>query len=142
MARCLIAAGHELTVFNRTTSAAYALAEYGARIALSPAETIAADVVITMLADDTAVRDVWLTSGLSLKTLAATIHINMATTSLGIAREIQSMDPRIQILTTGAELSVNRSWEFALKNALELFQFDYLMFFGGDDYFVFDAVFD
>ena len=88
MARCLIAAGHELTVFNRTTSAAYALAEYGAQVALSPAETIAADVVITMLADDTDVRDVWLNSGLSLKTLAPTIHINMATTSLEVAREL------------------------------------------------------
>ncbi len=88
MAQRLLAAGHELTVFNRTASAAYALAEHGARIALSPAQALDADVVISMLADDAAVRDVWLTSGLSLRMLATAVHLNMATASPGIAREL------------------------------------------------------
>jgi 3-hydroxyisobutyrate dehydrogenase-like beta-hydroxyacid dehydrogenase len=90
MAMRLIDAGHVLTIFNRTLSAAQALAERGARIAGSPAETLDADVVVTMLADDTAVSSIWLAAGLARKTPAATVHLNMATTSLGIARELAS----------------------------------------------------
>jgi len=94
MAMRLIDAGHTLTIFNRTISAAQAVAERGARLARSPLETLEADVVVTMLADDAAVRSIWLDPGLALKTPAATVHLNMATTGLGVARELASAHAR------------------------------------------------
>jgi 3-hydroxyisobutyrate dehydrogenase len=59
MARRILDAGHPLTVWNRTASRAEPLVAAGARAAADPAEAVRdADVVITMLADPDAVRDV------------------------------------------------------------------------------------
>ncbi|TWE16515.1 3-hydroxyisobutyrate dehydrogenase [Kitasatospora atroaurantiaca] len=59
MARRLLAAGYPLTVWNRTASRAAQLAAAGAGVAATPAEAVReADVVITMLADPAAVREV------------------------------------------------------------------------------------
>jgi 3-hydroxyisobutyrate dehydrogenase-like beta-hydroxyacid dehydrogenase len=59
MAGRLLAAGYPLTVWNRTASRAEPLRAEGATVAASPAEAVReADVVITMLADPTAVREV------------------------------------------------------------------------------------
>ncbi|MDI2130662.1 NAD(P)-dependent oxidoreductase [Yinghuangia seranimata] len=59
MARRLIDAGHPLTVWNRTTARAEPLVAAGARLAADPADAVRdADVVITMLADPAAVRQV------------------------------------------------------------------------------------
>jgi 3-hydroxyisobutyrate dehydrogenase-like beta-hydroxyacid dehydrogenase len=56
MARALLRAGFPLTVHNRTRRRASLLADAGATVAESPAEAArGADVVITMLADGTAV---------------------------------------------------------------------------------------
>jgi 3-hydroxyisobutyrate dehydrogenase/2-hydroxy-3-oxopropionate reductase len=56
IARRLLDAGHELTVWNRTAAKAEAL---GAPVAASPREAAAsAEAVITMLADPAALRDV------------------------------------------------------------------------------------
>ncbi len=61
MAARLIAAGHRLSVFNRTAEKAAALAELGARIADSPAEAAnGAEFVISIVADDEASGAVWL----------------------------------------------------------------------------------
>lgn len=55
----LLAAGHQLTVWNRTPARAEALAEAGATVAASPAEAVAAaDHVLTMLADPPALMEV------------------------------------------------------------------------------------
>jgi 3-hydroxyisobutyrate dehydrogenase-like beta-hydroxyacid dehydrogenase len=61
MAANVAAAGFELTVWNRTRERADAfLTEKGAAVADSPADLAGkADVVITMLADDAALRDVY-----------------------------------------------------------------------------------
>jgi 3-hydroxyisobutyrate dehydrogenase/2-hydroxy-3-oxopropionate reductase len=61
MVRAIARAGFDLVVQNRTRDrAAIVAAEVGCRIADSPAEAAAvADVVITMLADDAAVRDTY-----------------------------------------------------------------------------------
>lgn len=61
MARSLSRAGLPLVLYNRTRERAEALAaELGARVASSPAEAASvADVAITMLADDAAVRSVF-----------------------------------------------------------------------------------
>jgi 3-hydroxyisobutyrate dehydrogenase-like beta-hydroxyacid dehydrogenase len=59
IARRLLAAGHQVTVWNRTQARAVALVAAGARSAASPVEAVGdADVVITMLTDATAVETV------------------------------------------------------------------------------------
>jgi 3-hydroxyisobutyrate dehydrogenase len=58
IARNLLAAGFEVSVWNRTAERAAPLAADGARLASSPAEAAeGADVVLTMLADGDAVND-------------------------------------------------------------------------------------
>jgi 3-hydroxyisobutyrate dehydrogenase/2-hydroxy-3-oxopropionate reductase len=61
IARALARAGHDLVLFNRTRARCDPLAdEVGGRVADSPADAAAAaDVTITMLADDDAVRSVF-----------------------------------------------------------------------------------
>jgi len=61
MALNLVRAGHELTVYNRTPGKAERLAKEGARVADSPAAAVReAEVAITMLANDQALRDAML----------------------------------------------------------------------------------
>ena len=72
--------GHSLKVYNRTRSSP--------EIVEHASEVLDADVVITMLADDAAVRAVWLDSGLAARLPKGAVHLNMATVSMGIAREL------------------------------------------------------
>jgi 3-hydroxyisobutyrate dehydrogenase-like beta-hydroxyacid dehydrogenase len=59
MATRLLDAGHDLTVWNRTSSKAESLVDQGASAASSPAEAVAgADAVITMLATPQALQQV------------------------------------------------------------------------------------
>ena len=61
MAGCLIKAGHDLTVYNRTTEKTRPLAELGAKVADTPKEAAeGADAVIAMVGDDEASKAVWL----------------------------------------------------------------------------------
>jgi 3-hydroxyisobutyrate dehydrogenase len=61
MARRLLGAGFPLTVFNRNRDKATAFAKDGARIAESPRDAAtAADVIVSMVADDNASRAMWL----------------------------------------------------------------------------------
>jgi len=60
MAVRLIDAGHNVCVYNRTPERAIALADKGARVAASPAEAAdGAEIVIAIVADDGASRDIW-----------------------------------------------------------------------------------
>jgi 3-hydroxyisobutyrate dehydrogenase-like beta-hydroxyacid dehydrogenase len=60
----LLAAGFDVTVWNRTPGPADALRAQGAAVARSPAEAArGADVVITMLGDPASVKDVALGPG-------------------------------------------------------------------------------
>jgi 3-hydroxyisobutyrate dehydrogenase len=61
MAANWLAKGFELSVWNRTPQRADALVRQGARLAASPAEAARdADVIVAMVADDEASRQVWL----------------------------------------------------------------------------------
>lgn len=61
MAARLLAAGHALTVWNRSAPAAEALRTLGAAVAESPRAAVAgAEVVFAMLFDDAASRSAWL----------------------------------------------------------------------------------
>jgi len=60
MAVRLIEAGHNVCVYNRTPERAIALTDKGARVAVSPAEAAdGAEIVVAIVADDGASRDIW-----------------------------------------------------------------------------------
>jgi 3-hydroxyisobutyrate dehydrogenase len=64
MAANLLKAGFPLTVYNRTAAKAQPLVDAGARLASTPADAVqGASVVLSMLADDAASRNVWLGTG-------------------------------------------------------------------------------
>jgi len=83
MVERLKGAGHSLKVYNRTRSSP--------EIAATPEQVLDSEVVITMLADDAAVRAVWLDSGLAARLPKGAVHLNMATVSMGISRELASI---------------------------------------------------
>ena len=89
MARNLLKAGHEVTVYNRTRARAQELAGEGARIAASPVETASGEVVITMLADDHALEEVLLgPANLLSKLRPDQVHVSMSTISVELARNL------------------------------------------------------
>lgn len=86
----LAAAGHELTVWNRSTGPAKKLAEKGAHIASDPGETLQGDVTFSMLANDEAIRDIGLDGPLLTRARADLIHVNLATVSVDLADELST----------------------------------------------------
>ncbi len=81
MAPHLLQAGHELTVWNRTAAKADTLVRDGATLAANPAQVAsAADIVISMLADDAAVLDVYDKSdGLLSTAVEGKLFVDMST---------------------------------------------------------------
>ena len=92
MARNLLRAGHELTVYNRTREKAEALAAEGARVADSPAAACRdAEAVVTMLSDDAAVeRAVFDTDGIAGSLARDAVHVSSSTISTAMARRLAS----------------------------------------------------
>ena len=86
MAVNLRKAGHDVRAWNRTREATANLASEG--LSIVSVEAFAGDAVISMLADDTAVRAVFLESGLLGRASTSPIHINMATISVALANEM------------------------------------------------------
>jgi 3-hydroxyisobutyrate dehydrogenase-like beta-hydroxyacid dehydrogenase len=76
-------AGHSVKVYNRTRRSADVVTE--------AEQVLDAEVVITMLADDAAVRSVWIDSAMARELPAGAIHLNMATVSMAISRELASL---------------------------------------------------
>jgi 2-hydroxy-3-oxopropionate reductase len=88
MARNLLAAGAALIVHNRSRAAQGELVAAGAAGAESAAEvTASADIIITMLADDQAVRSV-VGDGLIPAARPGTLLIDMSTVSPALSREL------------------------------------------------------
>lgn len=90
MAPRVLEAGHQLTVWNRTRNKAQGLLDRGARWADSPAEVATCDVLVTMLADDQALRDVLEAGGALAALRTGAIHVSMSTISHALARELTS----------------------------------------------------
>jgi 3-hydroxyisobutyrate dehydrogenase-like beta-hydroxyacid dehydrogenase len=87
MARNLIKAGHKLTIYNRTRTRAEPLQPLGAQIAATPSDTArAAEILVTMLADDQAVEEVLFAPGKALEALRpGGVHISMSTISVALS---------------------------------------------------------
>jgi 3-hydroxyisobutyrate dehydrogenase len=90
MARNLIKAGMQVTVYNRTRPKAQALRAAGAQVADTPREAAQqADVVISMVADDVASRAVWLgEDGALAGVQSGALLIESSTLSTKWAREL------------------------------------------------------
>jgi 3-hydroxyisobutyrate dehydrogenase-like beta-hydroxyacid dehydrogenase len=89
MAANLLRAGHEMTVFNRNPEKVRPLIELGARHAKTVAEACAGEIVITMLADDSALRRVTLGEDGIVDTLRrGATHVSMSTVSVELIRDL------------------------------------------------------
>ncbi|WP_295907141.1 NAD(P)-dependent oxidoreductase [uncultured Xanthomonas sp.] len=87
----LLRAGHALTVWNRSAAAAQPLLKAGAQQAAQPADAVRGPVLFSMLADDTAVRETLLDRGALDALTAGSVHVNMATISVTLARELHAL---------------------------------------------------
>lgn len=90
MAQNLLKAGHPLSVFNRTASRADGLCEQGAtRVATSRALAEQNDIVLSIVADDAALRAIAFGDDGVLAGLApGKIHVDMSTVSPDISKEL------------------------------------------------------
>jgi 2-hydroxy-3-oxopropionate reductase len=113
MARCLLAAGFPLTVWNRTAEKAEALRDAGAAVAASAADCAAAsDVLITMLADGATVGEVLFGQGVAEALAPGAVVVDMSSIGVGEARAhaarlkargVHHLDAPVSGGTVGAE---------------------------------------
>ncbi len=83
MAKRLLAAGHDVLVWNRSPDKAGSLIELGARLAATPAEALSAEVSFSMLANDAAVEEVL--SDAAIAAAGSNTHVVMASISPALA---------------------------------------------------------
>ena len=88
MASNLLAAGHALTVWNRSEAAAEPLVSLGAKLGRTPDRAAQGEVLCSMLANDQAVREVFLEGGLLDAMDRGTVHVNHATISVELAKQL------------------------------------------------------
>lgn len=89
IAATLMAAGHELVLWNRSPGKADPLVAAGAAVALHVQEAADADIVISMLADDAALEAVTLGDG-GILTGRAPVHISLSTVSVALADRLDA----------------------------------------------------
>jgi 3-hydroxyisobutyrate dehydrogenase-like beta-hydroxyacid dehydrogenase len=96
MARNLLRAGHEVTVYNRSREKAEQLASDGARLAASACEAVAGcEAAISMLADDIAVRGtVFGHDGFIQKLPVRAIHVSSSTISVELSKHLAEYHSR------------------------------------------------
>ena len=90
MAGRLLSGGFPLTVYNRNRAKALPFADSGATVANSPREAAArAEIVISMVADDTASREVWMGSNGALAGASAgAVLIECSTLTVNWVKEL------------------------------------------------------
>jgi len=90
MAKNLLKAGHQLSVYNRSPGKAQELVSLGARAVTEVAEACKGDAVITMLADDNAVENVVFGKNGVIENLhGGAIHISMSTISVALSERLE-----------------------------------------------------
>src|SRR5580700_3522419 len=89
IAATLLKAGHEVAVYNRTYSKTEALVRLGAQAQRSVEAVCAAEVVITMLADDDALESiVFGTRGVLASLKKGAAHISSSTISVALSKRV------------------------------------------------------
>jgi 3-hydroxyisobutyrate dehydrogenase-like beta-hydroxyacid dehydrogenase len=96
MAANLLKAGHRVRVWNRSRSAVDELARRGAEAVAEPGMAFGGNV-ISMLADDNAVREVLLTQRVIEAAPPGTVHVNMATISVSLADSLAAEHRRHEV---------------------------------------------
>src|SRR5215510_15430147 len=92
MATNLLAAGHRVTVYNRTKSRADELAAQGAIVADNPEDCRDSSVVITMLSDDHAYEELFLSNNKLVDALLPkTVHLCMSTISVPLSEKLAEL---------------------------------------------------
>jgi 3-hydroxyisobutyrate dehydrogenase-like beta-hydroxyacid dehydrogenase len=84
----LLAAGHTVRVWNRSPAPVSALVAKGAEAAATVADVVDTDVLLSMLANDAAVRSVCMDQGVLDAAPAGLLHLNLATISVSFAQEL------------------------------------------------------
>ena len=94
MAGRLMAAGHEIAIYNRTAGKTHSLVQKGARLAQTPREAAdGAEVVFAMVGDDEASQHVWMDA------LDGALAANLADNAIIIECSTLSLDWVIQLST-------------------------------------------
>lgn len=88
MASNLVAAGHAVTVWNRSQAATEKLASLGAKVASTPDRAAQGEVLHSMLSNDQAVREIFIDGGLLDVMAPGTVHVNHATISVALAKQL------------------------------------------------------
>lgn len=83
MARNLVAAGHAVTAWNRSGGNVE-----GVRMVETPSQALRADMALTMLSDDPAIRSVLLDTNLLDQARPGLVHVVSSTISVAFAREL------------------------------------------------------
>jgi 3-hydroxyisobutyrate dehydrogenase len=110
MAERLLAAGHQLQVYNRTSAKAAPLVEQGAKLVERPTDLAGCDVVFSMVADDDALGDVTsgagglLTGGTGPKVL-----VDSSTVSATVSEEVTAAGDLVDTAVLAAPVSGNPS---------------------------------
>ncbi len=90
LARILLQKGYEVAVWNRTASAAEALAGEGARAAATPAEAVeGARIIFTMVHDDAALESILFEQGALEAIGEGAVHASMSTISVALAERLE-----------------------------------------------------
>jgi 3-hydroxyisobutyrate dehydrogenase-like beta-hydroxyacid dehydrogenase len=87
----LLAAGHDVVVWNRSRRAVDELVAKGARAGNSAAEAAHVDILHTMLADDQATAEVLHQGGVLAALRPGSVHVNHATVSVALAKELAGL---------------------------------------------------
>lgn len=88
MASNLIKAGHDVTVWNRSPGPTEPLASLGAKVVKTADRAAQGEVLFSMLANDQAVRSVFVDGRLLDGMDQGTVHVNHATISVALARDM------------------------------------------------------
>ena len=104
MVKRLLGAGHEVTVWNRTSARAEALGTNGAKIAATLADAARGnEIVITMLFDDAAHESVMFgADGLLAALEPHTLHLSMSTISVALSQRLADEHAQRKILFAAA----------------------------------------
>src|SRR5438552_13074877 len=91
LAANLLKAGHDVTVYNRTSTKVEALVAQGAKAAAAVSGACRGDAVMTMLANDDAVEGVAFSDGGIIASLrAGAIHISSSTISAALSEKLEA----------------------------------------------------
>jgi 3-hydroxyisobutyrate dehydrogenase-like beta-hydroxyacid dehydrogenase len=97
IARNLAAAGHEVVAWNRSGGQVE-----GVRMVRMPEEALDADVLMTMLSDDDAIRKVVLDSDLLTRARPGLVHVVQSTISVAFAHELVAAHARAGVTYVSA----------------------------------------